>query len=225
MNAIRTMKAKKKVNNYKDILILLAASNLTNVCFIVAKALRDGAAGNSSLIPFLVDFENDTMCFLHISSPNVKDESKHSIMFSSSNFRLPLLRPLKVDSSVYRLADDSNSILPDDWQLSVAYRQEAFGSDQFSECYPCKDFIREEFSKVDSRGPIREEFFWTSSVAHTYFSSHGTGENDDEFWNDYTRFKDINRALAPLFTSDFGTCALVLFCHRKVSFHKVFSHR
>lgn len=212
MNAIHTMKAKKKVNNCKHMMLIFTLFFiLTGVCCDVAKAQRERANANSTLVPFLVDFENDTMCFLHISFPNVRDESTHSIMFSSSKFRLPLLRPLKVDSSIYRIADDADSNLPDDWQLAVAYRQEAFGSDQFSDCSQCKELIREEFAKVDSHGPIREEFFWTSSIAHTYFTSHGTGEYDEEFWDDYRRFKNINHAMAPVLTSDSGTyCCTVL---------------
>lgn len=143
------------------------------------------------------------MCFLRISKPKERDESKHSIKFSSTDYRLPILYPLKLDSSVYASLNKKDLFKTPDTKLVASFRQEVLNLGQYEDQ---KDIFVHTFEQhlqeiADNRelSPF-QSFFWTSHMAKTYFQDH-QDESEPEmkmFLADYARYKLINEALFPL---------------------------
>lgn len=164
---------------------------------------REGSIPNATFIPFLVDEKKDRMCFLRISKPEERDESKHSIKFSPTDYRLPILYPLKLDSSVYASLKKKDQFKASDTKLVVSFRQEVFSLEQYEEQ---KDIFLQIFEQhlrdtADNReiSPF-ESFFWTSHTAKTYFQVHQEESEYERstFLADYNRYKLINEAIIPL---------------------------
>jgi hypothetical protein len=152
-------------------------------------------------VPFLVDDINDRMCFLRISKPNRRDESKHSINFSSAFYRLPILDALKLDSSIYSSLPDKNLYPRKQIDLAISFRQEPFGADQFVECIDCFRAFQNYLLEIDNYSfeQLSRDFFWTSPIASQFFNEeYSIAHFNESYLADNSRYKQIQQALLPI---------------------------
>lgn len=149
----------------------------------------------------VVDYEQDRMCFLRVE--RVEKDDFPNMVDKSCDFKVPLIGPLKWDSTVYRFFDDHLPLASiDSSLLSISFRQEMFFEEQHIPSPKIVDAFQLAFEMADSQHPKEHlnGFFWTSSHAKKYFQGPEpvVKEDQDNFFADYKRWKSIASALLPI---------------------------
>jgi len=168
----------------------------------IARKCRLDQSVNCSILPVLVDQEEDIMCFLDIHDNTVKDP----VYFHGFDKVLGFLGPLKIHDSIYLHVDGKVPFLNIANQvLDVSFRHEVFGAGQDEAVPAIENAIKSGLVAVKSHPltQLKEEFFWSAPSTKEYFTEKRRDGNNDfgdneKFEKDYARFKSWHSVLEPL---------------------------
>lgn len=141
------------------------------------------------------------MCFFDVHDNAVKGP----LYFTGFDKLLDFLGPLKIHDSIYMHVDGKGSFLSvSDQVLTVAFRQEVFGSPNDKADPTIESTVKSGLAKLESKSVtlLKNEFFWTADSTKHYFTEeqHGSIDfgNEGAFAKDYSRFKSWHSILEPL---------------------------